>query len=124
MIWEIVVLLVGGILAATANAPIRFMLRKIDPKAPNQGTLFEAQKELPGGRWIGILERIATYACIVSGFVAGIAMIIAIKGLGRYPELITRDNPKIGELFIIGTFASLLWASAFAAIALAVLELI
>lgn len=107
-----------GIAALLANPPIRYALRKIEPPAPKDDTLvLDSHKVLPGGRWIGLLERAGTYGCLVAGFPAGIAFIVAIKGLGRYPELRAQANPRIGELFIIGTFASLLWAAAFAGIA-------
>ncbi|MDU2059337.1 MAG: hypothetical protein E6719_08520, partial [Dermabacter sp.] len=104
------------------NGVIRALLRRIDDGgarvAAAQGTLMGAQKELPGGRWIGILERIAVYVSIVAGFPTGIAVTLAVKGLGRYPELRAekegREAARVGELFIIGTFASVLWAAAWA----------
>lgn len=120
-------LITGSLMAVCAvgatlgNGPIRALLRRIDPPTPGgpaQPSLLGVAKELPGGRWIGILERLATYICLVTGFPAGIAMILAVKGLGRYPELRTGENPRVGELFIIGTFASLLWAVAWAGLAL------
>jgi len=64
-----------------------------------------------------LLERAATYACIVAGFPAGIAVVMVVKGFGRYPELRTPDTAK-GERFIIGTLASLLWASLWAGLVL------
>ena len=57
------------------------------------------------------------YVCIVAGFPAGIAVVLGGKGLGRYAELASPTSRK-GELFIIGTFASMLWAAAFAGLAL------
>jgi hypothetical protein len=60
-----------------------------------------------------LLERAATYACIVAGFPAGIGVVMVVKGFGRYPELRTPDTAK-SERFIIGTLASLLWASLWA----------
>ena len=117
------IVIVGGIAAALGNGPIRALLRRIDRSAgvdevaqtrANLG-LVQAQKELPGGRWVGILERLAVYACIAASFPAGIAMVLAVKGLGRYAELVTESvNSRKGELFIIGTFASLIWAGLWA----------
>jgi hypothetical protein len=46
--------------------------------------------------------------CIVAGAPTGVAVVVAIKGLGRYPEL--RENPGASERFVVGTLASLLWA--------------
>lgn len=84
--------------------------------------LAAAGKELPGGYWIGLLERAALYACVLSGFPAGIAVVLGVKGLGRYPELRTPTGSK-GELFIIGTFASMLWAAMFAGLAYGLVRL-
>lgn len=117
---DALVIAVCGVGALIANPVIRLLLRKISPEtASNESSLplLSAERDLPGGRWIGMLERIAVYACLVAGFPAGLAFVIAIKGLGRYPELRAQANPRVGELFIIGTFASMLWAAAFAGIA-------
>jgi hypothetical protein len=65
---------------------------------------------LRGGTWIGILERLAVTGCLLAGFPAGVAVVVAVKGLGRYPEI--RDNPGVSERFVIGTLASLVWAAA------------
>ena len=114
------IIVVCGLAALLGNPIIRALLRRIDPPQPKADpTLIEAQQRLPGGRWIGILERAATYACIVAGFPAGLAFILVVKGLGRYPELRTGNDPRLGELFIIGTFASMLWAGVWAGIAYA-----
>lgn len=64
---------------------------------------------LRGGTWIGILERLAVTGCLVAGYPAGIAFVIAVKGLGRYPEL--REHPGLSERFVIGTLASMGWAA-------------
>jgi hypothetical protein len=69
-----------------------------------------ASAALRGGTWIGILERAAITGAVLAGYPAAIAFVIAIKGLGRYPEL--RDNPGASERFVIGTLASMTWAAA------------
>lgn len=117
IVWKGVVIAVCGLLALAGNRPVRALLRRLDPPEEQAKPLLPT---LPGGRWIGLLERAATYACIVAGFPAGLAFVLAVKGLGRYPELRVGDNPRVGELFIVGTLASMLWASAFAGIALGV----
>ncbi len=81
-----------------------------------------AGEELKGGYWIGLLERAALFACVLSGFPAGIAIVLGVKGLGRYPELRTPTGSK-GELFIIGTFSSMLWAALFAGLAYGLVRL-
>lgn len=71
---------------------------------------------LRGGQWIGYLERGAVAATLLASFPEGLALVLAVKGVGRYPEL--RDagssgrNADAPEEFIIGTLASLLWAAA------------
>jgi hypothetical protein len=69
---------------------------------------------LRGGAWIGVLERLALLGTLMTGWPEGAAVIVAVKGLARYPEL--RSATAIGtganERFIIGTLASLGWAAA------------
>lgn len=69
------------------------------------GVAFETQG-LTGGRWIGKLERFAVTLSIIAGFPAAVAVIVAIKGLGRFPEI--RRSSDASEKFVIGTLTSLL----------------
>lgn len=71
---------------------------------------------LRGGLSIGVLERAAITVCVLANFGGGLAVIVAAKGLARYPEL---RNPGAAEQFIIGTFVSVLWAVACAGVAVA-----
>lgn len=71
---------------------------------------------LRGGAWIGALERAAVAATLVAGWPEGLAVVLALKGLGRYPELRNAGTGAVAERFIIGTFASVLWAAACAAV--------
>ena len=68
---------------------------------------------LRGGLAIGMLERFAVTGAILAGFPEAIAVVVAIKGVGRFTEL---SSPESRERFIIGTFASLIWACACAAL--------
>ena len=68
-----------------------------------------AQIVLRGGTWIGVLERVAVTGSLLAGVPEGVAVVVAVKGLGRYPEL--RENPGASERFVIGTLASLLWSA-------------
>jgi hypothetical protein len=70
-----------------------------------------AAQELRGGALIGVLERLAVTGAVLAGAAPGIALVVAVKALGRYPELRTAGA---SERFIIGTLASLLWAAAVA----------
>ena len=69
---------------------------------------------LRGGLAIGILERAAIAAAVLTHWPEGIAIVLAVKGLARYPEL---RRPDASEQFIIGTFASVLWALAVCGVA-------
>ena len=80
----------------------------LDPADGPEGP--RARAALRGGTWIGLLERTATTAALLFGQPGAIAVIVAVKGLGRYPEL--RENPGASERFVIGTLASLTWAAA------------
>jgi hypothetical protein len=64
---------------------------------------------LRGGATIGYLERAAVIGCILASQPGGVAVLVAIKGLGRFSEL---ENELARERFLIGTLASLLWAGA------------
>ena len=80
------------------------------PPPPTAGTIgTEAVKALRGGTWIGFLERFAITGCLLAGYPSGIAFVVAIKGLGRYPEL--REHPVASERFVVGTLASMSWAA-------------
>ncbi|WP_194420001.1 hypothetical protein [Microbacterium abyssi] len=72
-----------------------------------------ARTLMRGGTVIGYLERVAAVAAIAVGFPEAIAAVIAVKGIGRFPEL---AEPEARERFIIGTVASLLWAGVIGAI--------
>lgn len=74
---------------------------------------------LHGGAWVGVLERLAVTGTLLYGWPEGLAVVLAIKGLGRYAEL---RKPAAAERFIIGTFASVLWASGCAGVGLALLS--
>ncbi|MBP2435519.1 hypothetical protein [Microbacterium amylolyticum] len=72
-----------------------------------------ADEVLRGGMLIGYLERTAAVFTIIAGFGEGLALLIALKGIGRFSELAA---PEARERFIIGTLASLLWACVVAVI--------
>ena len=54
---------------------------------------------------------------LVAGWAPGLAIVLAVKGLGRYPELRNQEDTGVAERFIIGTFTSVLWAVACAGVA-------
>jgi hypothetical protein len=73
------------------------------------GTAEETNALLRGGTAIGYLERLAVVLAVMAGLPEAIAVIVAIKGIGRFSELAA---PEARERFIVGTFASLVWAAA------------
>ncbi|NHN56128.1 hypothetical protein G9U51_10100 [Calidifontibacter sp. DB0510] len=125
-----VLIVVGlGLVAVVLGGPLTVGVFKIVDRSPAQqhtphtspmtdDTLESAASLLRGGTWIGVLERIAIYASLVAGWREMVAVALAIKALGRYPELRSGDNPAVAERFIIGTFVSVLWACAAAALAI------
>lgn len=62
-----------------------------------------------GGRLIGIFERLAVALSLITAQTSALAVIVAIKGLARYPDI--KAGHLTAEKFIVGTFVSLLWAA-------------
>lgn len=131
-LWRVLVVLIGAGLSVGLGSPlVRLVFRRVereagaaaagdpralDPQAPAHAdgdamTTRAAEGLLRGGKWIGRLERLAVYACLLVGYPSGIAVVLAIKGLARYPELRVQTSTAAAEIFIIGTLVSVLWAS-------------
>jgi hypothetical protein len=92
-----------------------------DGEEPPTGTMNpEAVDILRGGAWLGVLERLAITGALLAGYPYGIAIVVAIKGLGRYAEL--RDQPVASERFVVGTLASLIWSVAIGLLGLAAMN--
>lgn len=102
------------------RAPAAPMVRRGDstlPAAPDEhADVIAAGTHLRGGTWIGVLERLAIFVSLMAAWPEGIAITLAVKGLARYPEL-RATTSGTAERFIIGTFASVLWAAACAGVA-------
>jgi hypothetical protein len=110
----------GGLLAVAGGGPLTALVFDlVDRRELPADSMEQAGSVLRGGAWIGALERGAIYATLVAGWPEGVAVVLAVKGLGRYPELrAAEDGVRTGaaERFIIGTFASVLWACACAGV--------
>jgi hypothetical protein len=104
---------IGGGPAATAS--LRLATRGSVPNGEHGGILVESEPRevLRGGLAIGLLERLAVAGTILAGFPGALAIIVAVKGVGRFTEL---DAAEARERFIIGSFVSLIWACASAAV--------
>ncbi len=117
---QALLVVLGGLLAVLGGGPLTALVFDlVDRREPSDDSLADAidraGRVLRGGAWIGALERVAVYASLLAGWPEGIALVLAVKGLGRYPELrAAEDGVRTGaaERFIIGTFASVLWACA------------
>ncbi len=115
-----VLLVVAGAFAVLGGGPVAtavFAVADRDTRE-GEGSLGSAGEVLRGGAWIGALERAAIYATLVAGWPSGLAVLLALKGLGRYPELRVQEDSGAAERFIIGTLASSLWAVACVGLAL------
>ncbi|MGB3954661.1 MAG: hypothetical protein WBL05_05175 [Brooklawnia sp.] len=113
------VVLLGAAAVWLGGPLVEALFRRIshrDAPAGESPDVAAAAHVLQGGKWIGMVERLAVFASVVTGFTEGIAIALAIKGIGRYPELKTGSNAA-AERFIIGTFISLLTACAFGGLA-------
>lgn len=89
------------------------VLHAADPAAVGVGGGAQDPELLRGGAWIGVLERAALTGTLLAGWPEGLAVVLAVKGLGRFDELRT---PAAAERFIVGTLASALWAAACAGV--------
>jgi hypothetical protein len=109
---------VAAVLAAvTAGSPIATaVLAVADPTAAGVRGGPGDPDILRGGAWIGVLERAAIAGTLLADWPEGLAVVLAVKGLGRYNEL--RETPAASERFILGTLASSLWAAACVGVAL------
>ncbi|MET9019507.1 hypothetical protein ABZV93_05965 [Actinopolymorpha sp. NPDC004070] len=103
----------AGGLPAGAPGAARSITGTETPRRP--GRVRTGRPVLRGGAWIGVLERAAIASCLLVGYGEGVAVVLAVKGLGRYPDL---RASGAAERFIIGTFVSLLWAGGAAGIGL------
>lgn len=95
-----------GLSAALGALLVSMILRWVEPEGYAPGVL-------RGGTWIGVLERLAITGAIIAGHPEAVAVVLAVKGLGRYPELRathSAQRAKATERFIIGTLVSYLWA--------------
>ncbi|WP_394279283.1 hypothetical protein [Microbacterium sp.] len=92
----------GGRVRETADGGILIGAPRLHPGSE------ELEPLLRGGTTIGYLERVAVSMGIIAGFPEAIAVVVAIKGIGRFSELAAAEAR---ERFIVGTFSSLVWAA-------------
>jgi hypothetical protein len=101
----------GVVASVTGGGPVATgVLHAADPASVGVGGGAQDPELLRGGAWIGVLERAALTGTLLAGWPEGLAVVLAVKGLGRFDEL--RHTPAAAERFIVGTLASALWAAA------------
>jgi hypothetical protein len=115
------VVVLAGLVAVVGGGPVTTrVFAAVDAAAGPEGSaphpIESAGEVLRGGAWIGGLERAAVFASLAVGMPEGVAIVLALKGLGRYAELQTQAGKGAAERFIIGTFTSVLWAAACAGV--------
>lgn len=115
----VLALLSGGLAIAGGGPLTTTVLALVDRGNPAKQSTQQAGEVLRGGALIGALERGSIFAALAAGWPEALAIVLAIKGLARYPELKTPEDAgrpvtahAVAERFIIGTFTSVLWSIA------------
>lgn len=113
------------LLSVAVGAPLTTWVLRLATVRAGDDAEGEAERVLRGGLTIGILERLAITGTIMLGYPEGVAVVVAVKGLGRYPELrvarLAATGAAVSERFIIGTLTSVSWAVVVGAVAHAAL---
>ena len=111
-------LLVTGAFAvqlSTGNVVVRLVLAATDTVNPaKHGQVDDPEMQLKGGRLLGPMERVFILGLALGGQVTAASIVVAAKGLLRFPELSSkRDQERIHlltEYFLVGSFVSWLVA--------------
>ena len=99
------IVLVGGVVlfqVSSANIVVRLLLDAVGVPAVTN------EKKLKGGRMLGPLERLFILLLGHSGQLGAAAVVVAAKGLLRFPELQRSEREEgptdLSEYFLIGSF--------------------
>lgn len=123
---ERALLLVGilGIQLSTGNVLVRLVLAATGTVNPDEhGSLATdpSARLIKGGRLLGPLERVFILTLGLAGQVTAASIVVAAKGLLRFPELSSRDEQtqihQLTEYFLVGSFIS--WLIALSGVLLA-----
>lgn len=118
LLLEELALLAGVVLfqLSSANVVVRLLLDAVGVPATSN------EKQLKGGRLLGPMERLFIVGLGLAGAVTAAAVVVAAKGLLRFPELqrgLEESGPTdVTEYFLVGSFAS--WLIALGGLALLV----
>jgi hypothetical protein len=105
----LVVVSAAVFLTASANVIVRLVLESAG------SSVEKGEQRLKGGRLLGPMERVFPFGLGVAGSLTAAAIIVAAKGLLRFPELRQEPESRIDlltEYFLIGSMASWLLALA------------
>lgn len=96
---------------STGNVIVRLVLAATGTMLPAQhGTEGDPETRLKGGRLLGPMERLVIFGLGLAGELTAAGIVIAAKGLLRFPELQSRaDQHRIHtltEYFLVGSFVS------------------
>lgn len=102
-----------GLQLSTGNVLVRLVLKSTGTINPRKdGGMPPTQ--LKGGRLLGPLERVFILALAMGGQVTAASIVVAAKGLLRFPELSSRHEQQtvheMTEYFLLGSFVSWLVA--------------
>ena len=123
---EHALLVLGAFLVqlSTGNVIVRLVLAATGTTNPTYGAEPDPDPELSlkGGRLLGPMERVFVLGLGLSGHLTAASIVIAAKGLLRFPELQSRRDQvwihRLTEYFLVGSFVS--WLVALASLALLV----
>jgi hypothetical protein len=114
---ELALLLLGVMLVqlSTGNVVVRLVLTVTGTVNPaRHGESSDPEMQLKGGRLLGPMERVVIVGLGVGGHLTAASIVIAAKGLLRFPELSSdREQERIHRLteyFLVGSFVSWLVA--------------
>jgi hypothetical protein len=112
-----VLLLLGVVLVqmSTGNVVVRLVLAVTDTVNPaDHGSATDPEMRLKGGRLLGPMERLFILGLGLAGQLTAAAIVIAAKGLLRFPELTSKTEAErihqLTEYFLVGSFVSWLVA--------------
>lgn len=111
-------LLVVGAFAvqlSTGNVVVRLVLAATGTVNPaRHGQVDDPEMQLKGGRLLGPMERVFILGLALGGQVTAASIVVAAKGLLRFPELSSRRDQErihlLTEYFLVGSFVSWLVA--------------
>ena len=102
-----------GIQLSTGNVLVRLVLKTTGTLHPRADGAMPPTR-LKGGRLLGPLERVFILALALGGQVTAASVVVAAKGLLRFPELSSRGEQErihqLTEYFLVGSFISWLVA--------------